>query len=84
MGETYIRHVELLGFEKRFFPSQHYVSMQGFMTSPGFSAGGLGSALRGKSAMYGNWTRGDARSEPLSCGQVLAFTGRKAGEHSGL
>lgn len=26
MGETYIRHMELLGFEKRFFPSQHYVS----------------------------------------------------------
>lgn len=28
MGESiiYIRHIELLGFEKRFFPSQHYVS----------------------------------------------------------
>ncbi|KAF7643188.1 hypothetical protein LDENG_00243710 [Lucifuga dentata] len=25
MEATYIRHVELLGFEKRFFPSQHYV-----------------------------------------------------------
>ncbi|XP_077168135.1 neutrophil cytosol factor 1 [Paroedura picta] len=25
MGDTYIRHVELLGFEKRFYPSQHYV-----------------------------------------------------------
>ncbi|XP_071388668.1 neutrophil cytosol factor 1 [Centroberyx affinis] len=25
--ETYVRHVELLGFEKRFFPSQHYVYM---------------------------------------------------------
>uniref|UniRef100_A0A6Q2X106 Uncharacterized protein n=1 Tax=Esox lucius TaxID=8010 RepID=A0A6Q2X106_ESOLU len=24
---TYVRHVELLGFEKRFFPSQHYVYM---------------------------------------------------------
>ncbi|ETE70160.1 Neutrophil cytosol factor 1, partial [Ophiophagus hannah] len=29
MGESiiYIRHIELLGFEKRFFPSQHYVYM---------------------------------------------------------
>ncbi|MBN3309001.1 NCF1 factor, partial [Amia calva] len=27
MGETYIRHMELLGFERRFFPSQHYVYM---------------------------------------------------------
>ncbi|KAM6907764.1 neutrophil cytosol factor 1 [Xenentodon cancila] len=27
MEETYVRHVELLGFEKRFFPSQHYVYM---------------------------------------------------------
>ncbi|XP_038160993.1 neutrophil cytosol factor 1 isoform X2 [Cyprinodon tularosa] len=25
MEEVYVRHVELLGFEKRFFPSQHYV-----------------------------------------------------------
>ncbi|XP_062342129.1 neutrophil cytosol factor 1 [Osmerus eperlanus] len=25
--ELYIRHVELLGFEKRFYPSQHYVYM---------------------------------------------------------
>ncbi|XP_053563451.1 neutrophil cytosol factor 1 [Bombina bombina] len=27
MGEPYIRHVQLLGFEKRFYPSQHYVYM---------------------------------------------------------
>ncbi|XP_034033590.1 neutrophil cytosol factor 1 [Thalassophryne amazonica] len=27
MDTTYVRHVELLGFEKRFFPSQHYVYM---------------------------------------------------------
>ncbi|XP_051981330.1 neutrophil cytosolic factor 1-like [Xyrauchen texanus] len=27
MAETNVRHVELLGFEKRFFPSQHYVYM---------------------------------------------------------
>ncbi|XP_066491970.1 neutrophil cytosol factor 1 [Tiliqua scincoides] len=27
MDETYIRHIELLGFEKRFFPNQHYVYM---------------------------------------------------------
>ncbi|XP_028276849.1 neutrophil cytosol factor 1 [Parambassis ranga] len=27
MDEIYVRHVELLGFEKRFFPSQHYVYM---------------------------------------------------------
>ncbi|KAJ6657868.1 hypothetical protein lerEdw1_001788 [Lerista edwardsae] len=27
MGETYIRHIELLGYEKRFFPNQHYVYM---------------------------------------------------------
>ncbi|XP_075706493.1 neutrophil cytosol factor 1 [Rhinoderma darwinii] len=27
MAEPYIRHVQLLGFEKRFFPSQHYVYM---------------------------------------------------------
>ncbi|XP_015223285.2 neutrophil cytosol factor 1 isoform X1 [Lepisosteus oculatus] len=27
MGEIYIRHVELLGFERRFIPSQHYVYM---------------------------------------------------------
>uniref|UniRef100_A0A8D0GGX9 Neutrophil cytosolic factor 1 n=1 Tax=Sphenodon punctatus TaxID=8508 RepID=A0A8D0GGX9_SPHPU len=27
MGDQYIRHIELLGFEKRFFPSQHYVYM---------------------------------------------------------
>lgn len=26
MAEPYVRHVELLGFEKRFYPSQHYVS----------------------------------------------------------
>lgn len=28
MGDTFIRHIELLGYEKRFFPSQHYVSTQ--------------------------------------------------------
>lgn len=28
MGDVFIRHIELLGYEKRFFPSQHYVSMQ--------------------------------------------------------
>lgn len=28
MEEIYVRHVELLGFEKRFFPSQHYVSLR--------------------------------------------------------
>ncbi|XP_047462138.1 neutrophil cytosol factor 1 [Mugil cephalus] len=27
MENIYVRHVELLGFEKRFFPSQHYVYM---------------------------------------------------------
>ncbi|XP_061558342.1 neutrophil cytosol factor 1 [Phycodurus eques] len=27
MEEVYIRHVKLLGFEKRFYPSQHYVYM---------------------------------------------------------
>ncbi|XP_073335486.1 neutrophil cytosol factor 1 [Pagrus major] len=27
MEETYVRHVELLGFEKRFFPTQHYIYM---------------------------------------------------------
>ncbi|KAM4701748.1 neutrophil cytosol factor 1 [Discoglossus pictus] len=27
MAETYIRLIQLLGFEKRFFPSQHYVYM---------------------------------------------------------
>ncbi|KAM7374051.1 hypothetical protein PAMP_006728 [Pampus punctatissimus] len=27
MAQTYVRHVELLGFEKRFYPSQHYVYM---------------------------------------------------------
>ncbi|XP_037324458.2 neutrophil cytosol factor 1 [Pungitius pungitius] len=27
MEETYVRHVELLGFEKRSYPSQHYVYM---------------------------------------------------------
>uniref|UniRef100_A0A8C4IEI8 Neutrophil cytosolic factor 1 n=2 Tax=Dicentrarchus labrax TaxID=13489 RepID=A0A8C4IEI8_DICLA len=27
MEETYVRHVELLGFEKRLYPSQHYVYM---------------------------------------------------------
>ncbi|CDQ70080.1 unnamed protein product [Oncorhynchus mykiss] len=27
MEEIYVRHVEFLGFEKRFFPSQHYVYM---------------------------------------------------------
>uniref|UniRef100_A0AAQ5ZDC1 Neutrophil cytosolic factor 1 n=1 Tax=Amphiprion ocellaris TaxID=80972 RepID=A0AAQ5ZDC1_AMPOC len=26
-GSIYVRHVEMLGFEKRFFPSQHYVYM---------------------------------------------------------
>jgi len=30
MAESYVRHVELLGFEKRFFPSQHYVSKSAF------------------------------------------------------
>lgn len=29
--EIYVRHVELLGFEKRFFPSQHYVSLNIFL-----------------------------------------------------
>lgn len=28
MGDAFIRHIELLGYEKRFFPSQHYVSTQ--------------------------------------------------------
>lgn len=28
MGDAFIRHIELLGYEKRFFPSQHYVSAQ--------------------------------------------------------
>ncbi|XP_036380714.1 neutrophil cytosol factor 1 [Megalops cyprinoides] len=27
MEPTYVRHIELLGFEKRFYPSQHYVYM---------------------------------------------------------
>uniref|UniRef100_A0A8B9TLB9 Neutrophil cytosolic factor 1 n=1 Tax=Anas platyrhynchos TaxID=8839 RepID=A0A8B9TLB9_ANAPL len=27
MGDAFIRHIELLGYEKRFFPSQHYVYM---------------------------------------------------------
>ncbi|KAM9320089.1 neutrophil cytosol factor 1 [Gastrophryne carolinensis] len=27
MAENFIRHIQLLGFEKRFFPSQHYVYM---------------------------------------------------------
>ncbi|XP_077448126.1 neutrophil cytosol factor 1 [Stigmatopora argus] len=27
MADVYIRHVKLLGFEKRFYPSQHYVYM---------------------------------------------------------
>ncbi|NXP40403.1 NCF1 factor, partial [Leiothrix lutea] len=27
MGDSFIRHIELLGYEKRFFPSQHYVYM---------------------------------------------------------
>ncbi|XP_011369807.1 neutrophil cytosol factor 1 isoform X1 [Pteropus medius] len=27
MGDTFIRHIALLGFEKRFVPSQHYVYM---------------------------------------------------------
>ncbi|XP_010571780.1 PREDICTED: neutrophil cytosol factor 1 isoform X3 [Haliaeetus leucocephalus] len=27
MGDVFIRHIELLGYEKRFFPSQHYVYM---------------------------------------------------------
>ncbi|XP_033620789.1 neutrophil cytosol factor 1 isoform X1 [Fukomys damarensis] len=27
MGDTFIRHIALLGFEKRFIPSQHYVYM---------------------------------------------------------
>ncbi|KAJ1184791.1 hypothetical protein NDU88_001593 [Pleurodeles waltl] len=27
MSDPYIRHIELLGFEKRYFPSQHYVYM---------------------------------------------------------
>lgn len=26
MGDAFIRHIALLGFEKRFAPSQHYVS----------------------------------------------------------
>ena len=26
MGDHFIRHIALLGFEKRFAPSQHYVS----------------------------------------------------------
>ena len=26
MGDHFIRHIALLGFEKRFVPSQHYVS----------------------------------------------------------
>ncbi|XP_027034498.1 neutrophil cytosol factor 1 isoform X2 [Tachysurus fulvidraco] len=27
MAELYVQHIELLGFEKRFYPSQHYVYM---------------------------------------------------------
>lgn len=30
MDEIYVRHVELLGFEKRYFPSQHYVRQKTF------------------------------------------------------
>ncbi|XP_010209939.1 PREDICTED: neutrophil cytosol factor 1 [Tinamus guttatus] len=30
MGDTFIRHIELLGYEKRFFPSQHYVTPKWF------------------------------------------------------
>lgn len=26
MGDPFIRHIALLGFEKRYVPSQHYVS----------------------------------------------------------
>ncbi|XP_046785934.1 neutrophil cytosol factor 1 isoform X1 [Gallus gallus] len=28
MGDTFIRHIELLGYEKRFFPSQHYKALK--------------------------------------------------------
>lgn len=28
MEDVFIRHIELLGYEKRFFPSQHYVSIE--------------------------------------------------------
>lgn len=30
MAEIFVRHVELLGYEKRFFPTQHYVSLKTF------------------------------------------------------
>lgn len=35
MAETYVRHVQLLGFEKRFFPSQHYVSLNTYTHTQG-------------------------------------------------
>lgn len=35
MGDTFIRHIALLGFEKRFVPSQHYVSNRGALRAHG-------------------------------------------------
>lgn len=39
MGDTFIRHIALLGFEKRFVPNQHYVSSW-WRGSHGRDAGG--------------------------------------------
>lgn len=39
MGDSFIRHIALLGFEKRFVPSQHYVSSRSSLPARGDNSG---------------------------------------------
>ena len=60
MGDHFIRHIALLGFEKRFVPSQHYVSTcrLGAGGRAGGGGGGAGAGprtARGEGA--GSWLR---------------------------
>lgn len=65
MGDTFIRHIALLGFEKRFVPSQHYVS------SPRRPGGGpAGGPPRG--ARRGVWRGGGVAEAQVPHGAVPA------------
>lgn len=43
MGDSFIRHIALLGFEKRFVPSQHYVSSRNVLSPRSPGGGRLGT-----------------------------------------
>ena len=59
MGDHFIRHIALLGFEKRFVPSQHYVSTGRERPALGHAWGWVGGARAGPRTAPGLPARGE-------------------------